>query len=466
LFSIPVTDPGYGTCMSQESLELRNAQSPYELLGVGFGPANMALGALLQEVVEAGGRDVHRLFLEARSEPCWHPGLLLENSQIQITVLKDLATVRDPRSRFTFLCYLQEKGRLFDFLNLRDLFPSRIEFNDYLSWVGEQLADRVRLGRRVERVRPVLDDAGDVELLEVEARNGDGEVERYRARNLVVATGGRPWTPPGIDLVPGGRAFHGRDFLQRMARDYPDRQAAYRFVIVGAGQTGAELFHYLVTRYPNADVTGAMRRYGYKPVDESDFTNEIFFPENVDFIYDLPDDVRRQVNASYRDVNYAVVDAPLIKKIYRFLYDEKVAGRDRARIEPYQKLVAVREAGDEAVAVFEHALDGERREVRAHGIVVATGFEWKNRHPILEELAPWLEAGDDGEYRVERDYAIRARDGFRPQVYLQGYNEATHGISETVLSLLPIRAQDIWRSLSRRLDAEGTPRAAASAAAV
>jgi L-ornithine N5-oxygenase len=451
--------------MSQESLELRNAHSPFELLGVGFGPANMSLGVLLEEEMEAGGRDVHRLFLEAREEPCWYPGLLLENSQIQITVLKDMATVRDPRSRFTFLCYLQDKGRLFDFLNLRDLFPSRIEFNDYLGWVGEQLADRVRLGRRVERVHPVLDDAGGVELLEVEARRVDGEVESYRARNLVVATGGRPWTPPGVDLVPGGRAFHARDFLQHMERDYPDRNAPYRFVIVGAGQSGAELFYYLSTRYPNADVTGVMRRYGYKPVDESDFTNEIFFPEKVDFVYDLPEDVRREVFDSYRDVNYAVVDAPLIKKIYRFLYDEKVVGRDRARILPYRRLLALREEGETAVAELEHVLDGRRQELRADGIVVATGFEWSNRHPILEDLAPWLERGENGEYEVDRDYGIRARDGFAPRVYLQGYCEATHGISETVLSLLPMRAQDIWHSLRRRLDAGGAPRTEAARAA-
>ncbi|HMB54371.1 MAG TPA: SidA/IucD/PvdA family monooxygenase, partial [Thermoanaerobaculia bacterium] len=305
-------------------------------------------------------------------------------------------------------------------------------------------------------VRPLPAADGGVELLEVVGRDAaSGETHSWRARNLVVATGGRPWTPDGIDLVPGGRAFHARDFLHRMESDYPDRQAPYRFLVVGAGQSGAELFHYLATRYPNADVTGTMRRFGYKPVDESDFTNEIFFPEMTDFVFDLPDGTRQDVIASFRDVNYAVVDAPLIKKIYRFLYDEKVVGRDRARIKPLRHLRALREEGDRVVAMLEDSLDPTHCEEWAgDGVVLCTGFDWSNRHPLLDEIAPWLEETADGEgYRVDRDYGVAARDGFRPRVYLQGYCESTHGISETVLSLLPMRAQDIQRSLFERLAA-------------
>ncbi len=437
-----------------------SSSAPYDLVGVGFGPANMALAVLLQEEAEDGGRDLRRLFLEAKPEPVWHPGLLLEDSQIQITVLKDLATVRNPRSRFTFLCYLQERGRLFDFLNLRDLFPGRIEFDDYLGWVAGQLARDLRCGQRVEAIEPVLsrggNGAGKVDLLRITARDAaTGEVESVLARNAVVATGGRPWTPPGVELREDGRAFHAGEFLMRMERDFPDRDAPYRFVVVGAGQTGAELFLYLVRRYPKADVTATMRRFGYKPVDESDFTNRVFFPEMVDWVYELPEGVRRQVVDSFRDVNYAVVDMPLIRRIYRFLYDEKVVGRDRARIAPYLQLTGIREEGGRAVAEMRHALHPERREELAgDAVILATGFEWSNRHPLLEPLAPWLVATDcGGGWCVDRDYGLATRGGFAPRVYLQGYCEETHGIGETVLSLLPMRAQDIWRSLAGRLAA-------------
>jgi L-ornithine N5-oxygenase len=422
----------------------------YDVLGVGFGPANMALAALLEEAgAEGGGPELSRLFLEAKPGHAWHPNMLLEDSLIQITVLKDLAMVRNPRSRFTFLNYLHEKGRLFQFLNLRDLFPSRIEFNDYLSWVAELLAARVRYGRRVVAVEPEPA-AGPAKVLRVTSEDAaSGARETFRARNVVVATGGTPWTPPGISCGGSGRVFHTHSFLERLEQGYPDPDAPYRFVVVGSGQSGAELFYYLATRYRRAQVTAAIRRFSFKPVDESDFTNEIFLPEMVDFVYDLPQDQRRRVVDSFRDVNYAVVDAPLIRKIYRFLYDEKVRGRERARILPFLELTAAEEGPGEATLRFRHLLTGEGLSLPADGAVLATGYTWDRRHPLLEGLAPYFERDEAGGYRMERCYRVATRPELLAGVYLQGYAEDTHGISETVLSLLPVRAQNIFDALRK-----------------
>jgi len=426
----------------------------YDVVGVGFGPANLSLAVALEEEAERpGGADLDRLFLEARTSPCWHPGMLIEDSLIQITVLKDLATVRNPRSRFTFLNYLKEKDRLFEFLNLRDLFPSRLEFNDYLCWAGEKLADHVRYGRRVRSIEPAgTDEDGRVRVLRLTVeRAHDGGTESLLARNVVVATGGRMWLPDGIELPTGepmaDRVFHAYEFMRRMDKGFPDRTASPRLVVVGSGQSGAELFLNLLRRYPNADITAAVRRFGYKPVDESDFTNQVFFPSMTDFVYDLPDGKRQQVVDSFRDVNYAVVDAPLIQKIYRHLYDERVAGKKRGRLMPYVQLESIETEGETVRARFRHLIEERPVEIECDGMVVATGFRWeKEKHPLLEGLAPHFESGADG-YRVRRDYRIEGRSGFDAGVYLQGYCESTHGISETVLSLLPMRAQEIVDSL-------------------
>lgn len=434
-------------------------EEAYDVLGVGFGPANMALAVLLEEEAEAG-RGMRRLFVEARPELTWHPGMLIEGSLLQISVLKDLALVRDPTSRFTFLNYLKENDRLYEFLNLRDLFPGREEFSDYLRWVGGQLTETVRYGRRVETVRAVEEPGGEVVELEVVARDGaTGEEERYRTRNVVVATGGRPWTPDGVELAPDGRAFHTQEFKQRLERDFPDRNAPYRFAVVGAGQSGAEIFLHLLTRYPNATVTAAMRRFGYKPVDESDFTNTVFFPSMVDFVYDLPDGKRREVVDSFRDVNYAVVDLPLIRRIYRFLYDEKVAGRERGRILSWVELESIEEGPEETSLLFRHRLEERSLRLPVDGAVIATGYDWPRRHPLLSGLASWFEDDGDGGWRVERDYSLSTPDSFRANVFLQGYCESTHGISETVLSLLPVRAGDIARSLHASREELGRVRA-------
>ncbi|HEX4955028.1 MAG TPA: SidA/IucD/PvdA family monooxygenase [Thermoanaerobaculia bacterium] len=433
--------------------------STYDVLGVGFGPANLALAIALEEDGEkAGGRHLSRLFLDTKSEQVWHPGLLLENSLIQISVLKDLVTIVNPRSRFTFLNYLKEKGRLFEFLNLRDLFPTRLEFNDYLRWVSSQLDHDARFSRQVEAVEPIDEGGGRIERLRVRARNLlTGDAEEYQTRSLVVATGGKPWLPEGVELEPEGRAFHAHETLQRLERDFPESQRAYRFVVIGSGQTGAELFDYLMRRYPKAEVTAAIRRFAFKPVDESDFTNEIFFPENIDFFYGLPDAKRAAFFESLKDVNYAVVDHPLIKRIYRGLYDERARGIERGRVMRFLDLERLSEEPGKVVAHFRNQMTEEPVVLEADGLIVATGYERPKRHPLLRSLDAHFLSAPSGRYKMERDYSIAARPGFEAKVYLQGDCEESHGISETVLSLVPQRAQDILASLKGVLAAEATP---------
>lgn len=429
-------------------------EEAYDVLGIGFGPANLALAAALEEQAEvAGGRDLRRIFLERKPQPVWHPGMLIEDSLIQISVLKDLVTVRNPQSRFTFLNYLKIKGRLFEFLNLRDLFPTRIEFNDYLCWAAGELSSHVRFGRQVVSVAPVVEEGRDVELLRVVTRDAaTGQSEEYLARNLVVATGGMPCFPEGIELMPGGRAFHSSESMLRMDRDFPDKDAPYRFVVVGSGQSAAELFHHLITRYRNADVTATIRRYAYKPVDDSHFTNEIFFPQMVDFLYTLPEGKRRMVQDDCRDVNYAVVDTPLIRQIYRCLYQEKVLGRDRARILPYLHLEELAETEGVVMARFRDLLRDQDVFLEADGLILCTGYRWPKEHPLLAGLSGYIQTAGSNEYKVERDYSLTTTSSFSPGIFLQGFAEGTHGASETVLSLVAIRAGDILKSLLARFE--------------
>jgi L-ornithine N5-oxygenase len=72
------------------------------------------------------------LFMERQSQFAWHAGMQLPGAKMQISSLKDLATPSEPRSRFTFLNYLFEKGRLNQFINLGTLLPTRAEYEDYL----------------------------------------------------------------------------------------------------------------------------------------------------------------------------------------------------------------------------------------------------------------------------------------------------------------------------------------------
>src|SRR5262249_17002411 len=161
---------------------------------------NLAVAVAIQEEVEApAGAKIRSLFLERQPGYAWHPGMLLEGAQVQLSFLKDLVTLRSPQSRFTFLSYLKARQRLDKFINLRTFYPTRIEFNDYYSWVAQQLGSQVRYGRQVDSISPVLSRDERVELLRVRVTDlAGGGNEEYLCRNLILATGGVPCFPRGV----------------------------------------------------------------------------------------------------------------------------------------------------------------------------------------------------------------------------------------------------------------------------
>ena len=423
----------------------------YDVVGIGFGPANLALlTAIEEEGIAVHGRPLKRLCLERKPGFCWHPGMLLTGAEIQLSFLKDLVTLRNPSSRYSFLNYLQEKGRLDRFINRRKFFPSRVEFNDYYSWVASFMEDHVRYGTEVLGVQPVASEDGEsTDLLQVKARDVEsGEPIEVLARNIVVATGGLPNVPRGIGIRSSPRCFHSNDFLHRIHKDFPDPEASPRFVVVGSGQSAAELFEYLYEHYPNAEVVAAIRRFAYQPADDSHFVNEIFFPKMEDFLFDLPAERRRMVIDAHRDTNYSAVDMDLIEGIYEHLYQREVIGDERVRIEPFLELRKVTDEADETVLEFVDVAYDKVRQLRCDGAVLATGYRRPKRHPLIDHISQFLESNGADGFQVDRYFRVQAKEGFHPGIFLQGFCEDTHGLSDTLLSTLPTRSYNIMKSLS------------------
>ena len=76
-----------------------------ELLAIGAGPSNLALAVAIEELGPAGLAR-NSLVFERNHDIEWQLGLLLPWAKIQVSFLKDLVTLRNPRSRFSF-----ENGR-------------------------------------------------------------------------------------------------------------------------------------------------------------------------------------------------------------------------------------------------------------------------------------------------------------------------------------------------------------------
>jgi L-ornithine N5-oxygenase len=408
----------------------------YDLVGVGFGPSNLALAAAVRE----HDAPLTAAFFERQPRFGWHRGMLIDDATMQVSFLKDLVTLRNPSSPFSFLCYLKERDRLIDFINHKNFFPLRVEFHDYLEWAAAKVDDLVSYDRPVTGVTPVVRD-GVVEAFDVDVAG----LGPRRARNLVVATGLRPHLPGGV--TASDRVWHSRDLLTNIGAVPPDVR---RFVVVGAGQSAAETTAFLHERFPAAEVCAVFSRYGYSPADDSSFVNRIFDPAAVDDFFAAPDAVKEMLMDYHGNTNYSVVDADLIEALYRRAYREKVTGERRLRLLNVSRLESARDLGDRVAVSIRTLTTGEATTLQADVLVCATGYHPVDPFPLLGAAAGHFERDELGRPVVGRDYRLRPRTAVSAGVYLQGGTEHTHGITASLLSNAAVRAGDILESIAAR----------------
>jgi L-ornithine N5-monooxygenase len=436
-----------------------------DVLGVGFGPSNLALAIALHErsTVTAAGRPPRALFIERQQGFGWHPGMLIDGANLRVSYLKDLVTMRDPTSGFSFLNYLSQTGRLPAFINKSTMYPSRVEFNDYLSWAARQLQHMVAYGLEVTGARPVLED-GDVRYLDVVAQQpGSGRPVTYRTRNVVVATGLGPRLP--LDAPRSPRIWHSSELMQRLGGLDDDQEQT--FVVEGAGQSAAETAEYLHRRFRRARVYCVFSRFGYSPADDSAFVNGIFDPASVDLFHSSPAAVRQLLLDYHANTNYSVVDSDLITTLYDRWYEETVAGPQRLIMRNLSRVAQVTEGGQGLEVRLQYLPDNSFATVPAHWLIYATGYRPRDPLEVLGEAGSFCKSGESGAVQVDRGYRVVTTGRMSCGIYVQGAAEATHGLASTLLSTVAVRAGEIAGAIEAATadTAAGGSRAAAPAAA-
>jgi L-ornithine N5-monooxygenase len=417
----------------------------YELIGIGFGPSNIALALALEEQFGRAGMSSRVQFFERQNSSAWHPGMMVPRAFMQVPFLKDLVTLRNPKSPYTFLNYLKARGRLDEFVNLRTFFPSRQEFADYLQWVADHFGDLVRYGTAVKTVTPVRDDKlGVVSSLLVETASG----EAFETAHLAVATGGKPWIPSVFESVLGGRVFHSQEYLMRIPD--PKDLAGATVAVIGSGQSAAEIVYHLASTAPHAEVVSIIRDFALRQIDSSKFINRVYSPRTVDYTFGLPADKRKEFLGSLRPTIYSVIDPDLINDLYHLVYESKVAGREGVRFISYGEVEEAALIDDQVALRWRDTVTGETGLLLADYVVLASGFDYESLPAALDPLAEYA-LHEEGKLAIERDYRLACRDDFEPSIYLQGFAEHTHGIAETALSLTAYRAGTIAQSITERL---------------
>src|SRR5262249_9000864 len=156
----------------------------------------VALEELAPELAE------NSLLIERNQTIDWQHGMLLPWAKSQVSFVKDLVTLRNPRSKFSFLSHLQATGRLDDFINMCSFLPYRAEIAEYLSWVARSLSKvSVELGRDCVSITGERDAAGTLTHWVTTLADGDQIASRY----LVIGTGRDAQIPPPLAALSPAR---------------------------------------------------------------------------------------------------------------------------------------------------------------------------------------------------------------------------------------------------------------------
>ncbi|VVO37595.1 L-ornithine N(5)-monooxygenase [Pseudomonas fluorescens] len=96
---------------------------------------------------------------------------------------------------------------------------------------------------------------------------------------------------------------------------------------------------------------------------------------------------------------------------------------------------------------------GELNVRHYDAVVLATGYERQMHRKLLAPLEAWL-----GDFEVDRNYRLLTDSRCKAGIYMQGFCQASHGLSDTLLSVLPIRADEIATSQYEHGKARGQSR--------
>ncbi len=356
---------------------------------------------------------------------------------MQVAFLKDLVTPREPLSRFSFISYLHKQERLADFINHRILYPTRIEFHNYLEWAAACFGDDIHYGAEVLHVGTCR--CLDKSHFEVRVRQ-NGKVSAYHAANVVLALGVAPDLPTSVAISE--RVWHNSELLSRLEM-LPAEPSGV--AIVGGGQSAAETTAYVHEKYRSAAVHAIYRRYGYSIFDDSPFVNMLFDPDTVDSFYSMSHDLKKQIRRDYQNTNYSVVELDLIENLYRRVYNETTSGRRRLFMHNLSAVTNMQPTGAGLVIEATSVVTGKTQKLPVDMIIYATGYKAVTAESVVSsELIDERDADSIG-----RDYRLCRTMKPGKAIYVQGpATEKSHGISASLLSVSAVRAGEIVKSIA------------------
>jgi lysine N6-hydroxylase len=369
------------------------------------------------------------LFVDKNERFGWHDGQQIQHTTIQVSMLKDLVSLAQPTSEFSFLSYLHDTGRLYHYINAQFDAVPRLEFRNYMEWACRR-NENIAFGQEVLSV-----DFSGVFEVRLSAAT-------VTADNIVIGVGSRPWVPAAGVPHLGSRQFHVSEFLGK-ALDL----GGLRVGVVGGGQSGAEVFLDLISRegaeLPRR-VAWISRRPNYFPLDDSPFTNDYYIPSYSDYFASL-DAVTRKAFIARNILTSDGISESTLHAIYQQIYTQRfINGRaDLVALYPNRQVtdVTAQPSGAWHFTMANNDRPGEPEGMELDVVIWATGFT----PAPMDFLAPIegrLEREGD-ELKIDNSFAVQWDGPGDRAIFIQNAARGQRGLADPNFSLNAWRSQRI-----------------------
>lgn len=392
----------------------------YDIIGIGAGPSNLSLAALSSENIKA-------VYIERETKFSWFEGMEFSFADLQVSYIKDLVSLADPTNSYSFLNYLHCKNKLLHFINAKFDSISRKEYADYLGWVFNRLPC-ISTGEAVVSI-----DFDDDFIVTTNKRT-------LRGKNISIGVGKIPYIPEFSSVHIGDKNFSITEYKRN-----EKSIAGSRVLIVGGGQSGAEVFYEMIKKEKDEapqHVYWVSSRENFQPMDDSPFANDLYLPCHIDFLGQL---TQGQKDKYIRDNTLASdgISEKTLKDIYQLLYKKRFVDYEKpsCTLLPGREVKKVTKDGQRWTVDTTHKTLGIDEEYKADVIIWANGLKYAPKKFLKPIDSLISKIGD--EYLVDENYAAVWQGPKDRNIFLLNSVRSQKGLSDPNLSLMAWRSRKI-----------------------
>ncbi|MFD2761514.1 lysine N(6)-hydroxylase/L-ornithine N(5)-oxygenase family protein [Lentibacillus juripiscarius] len=402
------------------------ADKLYDIIGIGIGPYNLGLAALLENTPELDG-----MFFDKKPKFEWHPGMLIERMNLTTPFLGDLVTFADPTSRFTYINYLHEQNRLYQFYFFNKFQIPRQEYNQYLQWVASQL-EQLNFGYDVVDV--IDHEEADEPHYEVVVEEASTQKRfSYFTKNITMATGSEPWVLDTMTGQPKEDVLH----TDRYLFEKENLVESPNITIVGSGQSAIEVFLDLLKEQENKvfQLTLFTRSSGLFQLEKAKFGQEYFSPDFVDYFHSLGFKQRLDTLDTLGTLRKGINPQTLME-LYETLYHKTIGQtKQSVTIQPNTEVKSISRKNDKYVLRCHQWQKENSFDYETNKVILATGYKPHIPAWFYDRFQDKIMWEDEDHYKVTRDYQIVFTDQRDHRFFTFTNLEHSHGTAATNLGL-------------------------------